>query len=89
MHDAEVVRGAETAQHLAHDRERRMLIERRAPRQVLPQIVGIDVLHRNEGIALGEPEVETLHDVAMADSAGQLQLVLEALKGIGVLVNWQ
>ena len=89
VHDAEVVGGAETAQNLAHDRERRVLVERRAPREVLEEIVGVDVLHRNERIALGESEVETLHDVAMADAARQLQFVLEALERVGIVVNRQ
>ena len=89
MHDAEVVGGAEAAQHLAHDRERRVLVEVRTPREVLEEIVRVDVLHRNERIALRESEVETLHDVAMADAARQLQLVLETLEGIGIVVDRQ
>ena len=66
-----------------------MFVEPRTAREVLEQIVRVDVLHRNERIALRESEVETLHDVAMADAPGQLQLVLETFERIGIVVDRQ
>ena len=55
--------------------------------QVPEEVVGVDVLHRDVRVAVGEPEVEALHDVAMADLARQLELQLEALECVGILLH--
>ncbi len=85
--DVQVVGGAQAAQHLAQDGQGGLLGVHLLAAEVLEQVVCVDVLHGDEGKAVSEAEIEALHDVAVADLAGQFQLELEALEGFRLVVD--
>ena len=84
MHDAGGVRGLERETDLRDDRggpiggEFLLLVEDR------PEVLPLDVLHRDELHPLGRPEVEDPDDVGVRDLARRDQLVLEPFEDLPV-----
>ena len=85
VHDAHAVGFFERVEHLVGDAHRRR--ERQRPgRDVLGERLALDVLHRDEELAVGgAAEVEERDDVRVAELADGAGFVEEAALGVGVV----
>ena len=84
MDDALVVRLLERLGDLPRDLER--LVDRdRAPREALLEVLALDELEREEGLAVGLLEPVDGGDVRVVERGEQMRLALEAGEAIGVL----
>ena len=59
-----------------------LLCEQR--RSSVVEVEALDVLHRDEELLVGAPEVEHLHDVGVAEARRELRLVHEHLGELGM-----
>ena len=83
VNDALGVRRRERRQHLPDDHARLVRSERGAAGDALAQRLAAQKLHHQEGLVLGEPGVEDLDDVLVADFRGRACLAGEAPHRLG------
>ena len=78
MQHAAVVRGGDAGAELPRDLHRLVLRQPADPAQQRRQVLAVDVLHRQEAVAVGLAEVVEAADVLVRDLPRDAQLVVEA-----------
>ncbi len=85
MDDALIVGGLEALGGLAEDPQQSLDRELALLLQDRREVPSVDELHRQELDAVALSEVEDAQHVRVGDAAGELDLALEALEGVGVV----